>query len=164
MSSESRLSNLFTSIINTGWAPDEGESLNDYVAKFPKEFLKTYDNIKPDSDGFMFINQDRFHESFAQDVDPTEADIMAIVQKPVNQSIFGEKSGPPARKQLPTWYQVSENDRMIYPDTERLSAERMDAYTISLNSSHASLVSHPDEIAELILNATKGRTLAIEMI
>ncbi|MGH9953971.1 MAG: alpha/beta fold hydrolase [Nitrososphaeraceae archaeon] len=138
------------------WAPDEGESLNDYVAKFPKEFLKTYDNIKPDSGGFTYINQDKFRESFAQDVDSTEANIMAVVQKPANQSIFGEKSGPPAWKQLPTWYQVSENDRMIYPDTERLFAERMNATTLSLNSSHASLVSHPNEIAQLILNATSG--------
>ncbi len=140
------------------WAPDEGESLNDYVAKFPKEFLKTYDNIKPDSGGFTYINQDKFQESFAQDVDPGEASIMAVVQKPANQSIFTEKSGPPAWKQLPTWYQVSENDRMIYPDTERLFAERMNATTLSLNSSHASLVSHSQEIAELILNATKGST------
>lgn len=99
-----------------------------------------------------------FPGAFAQDVDPTEADIMAIVQKPINQSITAEKSGSPAWKQLPTWYQVSENDHMIPPDAERKFAERMNATTISINASHASLVSHPDEIASLILNATKGRT------
>jgi pimeloyl-ACP methyl ester carboxylesterase len=113
---------------------------------------------KPDSGGFIFISQDKFRESFAQDVDATEAEIMAVVQKPPNQSISEEKSGPPAWKQLPTWYQVSENDRMIYPDVERRFAERMNATTLSLNASHASLVSHPDQIAELILNASKGRT------
>jgi pimeloyl-ACP methyl ester carboxylesterase len=59
-------------------------------------------------------------------------------------------------KQLPTWYQVSENDRIIPPDAERLFAKQMNATTISLPSSHASLVSHPNEIAQLILNATKG--------
>lgn len=141
-----------------GFAPDEGELLNDYVKTWPKDFLKTLDNVKPDSGGFSFINQEKFRESFAQDVDGTEADILAVAQKPPNQSIFAEKSGPPAWKQLPAWFQVSENDRIIYPDAERNFAKRMNATTLSLNSSHASLVSHPDEIAELILNATKGST------
>lgn len=90
-----------------------------------------------------------------QDVDPTEAEILAAVQKPFNQSIGLEKSGPPAWKQLPSWYQISENDRLIPPDIQRSYAERMNATTLSLNSSHASLISHPDEIADLIINATK---------
>jgi pimeloyl-ACP methyl ester carboxylesterase len=139
-------------------ALDEGESLNDYVKTSPKDFLKTLDNVKSDSGGFLFINQEKFRESFAQDVHGTEVDIMTVVQKLFNQSIFAEKSGPPAWKQLPAWFQVSENDRIIYPDAERNFAKRMNATTLSLNSSHASLVSHPDEIAELILNATKGST------
>ena len=120
--------------------------------------MKTLDNVKPDSGGFLFISQEKFPEPFAQDVDGTEADIMAVVQKTPNQSIFAEKSGPPAWKQLPAWFQVSENDRIIYPDAERNFAERMNATTLSLNSSHASLVSHPNEIAQLILNATKANT------
>lgn len=83
---------------------------------------------------------------------------MAIVQKPFHQSILGEESGPPAWKQLPTWFQISENDRIIPPDTERQFAERMNATTVSLNSSHASLVSQPDEIANFILDiANEGR-------
>jgi pimeloyl-ACP methyl ester carboxylesterase len=80
---------------------------------------------------------------------------MVIVQKPFNQSIFAEKSGPPAWKQLPTWYQISDADHMIPPDVQRMFAERMTT-TLSLNASHASYVSHPTEIADLILNATKG--------
>jgi len=140
-------------------APDEGETGNDYVKTWPKEFIETgVGSVKPDSGGFLFIAQDKFHELFAQDVDGAEADIMAAIQKPPNQSMFAEKSGPPAWKQLPAWFQVSENDRVIYPGAERNFAERMNATTLSLNSSHASLVSHPDEIAQLILNATKGST------
>ena len=136
------------------FAPDEGQSLSDFVdaTKLPKDFLIS------DSGGFTYINPAMFPGAFAQDIDPTEADIMAIVQKPINQSISAEKSGPPAWKQLPTWFQISESDHLIPPDTERLFAKRMNATTISINSSHASLVSHPDQIAELILNATKGRT------
>ena len=99
-----------------------------------------------------------FVGSVAPDVNPTEADILAAVQKPFSTSILAEKSGPPAWKQIPTWYQVSENDRASPPGLERLFAKQMDSTTMSLPSSHASLVSHPNEIAQLILNATKGVT------
>ncbi|HEX2472892.1 MAG TPA: alpha/beta hydrolase, partial [Nitrososphaera sp.] len=81
-----------------------------------------------------------------------------VSQKPFNQSIFGESSGPPAWKQLPTWYQVSDSDRMIPPDTQRMFAQQMNATTISIDTSHSSYVAHPDEIAQLILNATQGST------
>lgn len=146
--------NVMGLVYVAAFAPDTGQSLGDFVdaTKFPKGLLI------PDSGGFLYINSTQFHNSFAQDVNSTESSIMAAAQKPFNQSIFTEKSGPPAWKQLPTWYQISENDRMIPPDVERSFAERMNATTISLNASHASLVSHPKEIAELILNATKGST------
>src|SRR5215207_3119211 len=130
------------------WALDEGESISSFVdpSKYPKELFLV------DSGGFMYINPEIFRENFAQDVHPAEADLMAIVQKPFHQSIFVEKSGPPAWKQLPTWYQISDADRMIPHDVERMFAERMNATTISVNASHASYVSHPDEITQLILN------------
>ena len=136
------------------FAPDEGQSLSNFVdvTKFPKDFLIL------DSGGFAYINPDMFYGAFAQDVDATEAHIMAVVQKPFTQSIFTEKSGPPAWKQHPTWYQVSDSDHMIPPDAQRLFAKQMNATTVSINASHASYVSHPNEIAQLILNATKGST------
>jgi pimeloyl-ACP methyl ester carboxylesterase len=134
------------------FAPDEGQSLSNLIdiTKLPPGFLQF------DDGGFAYINPAMFHDGFAQDVPAAEADIMAIVQKPINQSILAEKSGPPAWKQLPTWYQVSESDRVIPPDLQRTFAEQMNATTLSLNASHVSLVSHPDEIAEFILNATQG--------
>jgi pimeloyl-ACP methyl ester carboxylesterase len=135
------------------FAPDEGQSLSTFVdpANFPKELFM------PDSGGFIYLNPAIFRENFAQDVDPTEADIMAIAQKPFNQSNFVAKSGPPAWKQLPTWYQISESDHMIPPDVQHTFAEQMNATTLSLNASHASYVSHPNEIADFILNATRGK-------
>ena len=101
------------------FAPDEGQSLSSFVdpAKFPKDLFVV------DSGGFIYLNPEAFRENFAQDVDPAEADLMAIMQKPFNQSIFMEKSGPPAWKQLPTWYQISDSDKMIPPDVERMFAE-----------------------------------------
>ena len=136
------------------FAPDEGESTGNFVdvTKLPPGLLVF------DSGGFAYLNPKMFHEAFVQDANATEAEILAVVQKPAHQSLLTEPSGPPAWKQLPTWFAVSENDRIIPPDTERMFAQRMNATTISLNSSHASLVTHPDEIAELILNATKGVT------
>ena len=133
-------------------APNEGQSLSNFVdiKKFPKDLLII------DSGGFAYINPAMFAGAIAQDVNPTEADILATVQKPFSTSILAEKSGPPAWKQLPTWYQVSENDRASPPALEHMFAKQMNATTISLPSSHASLVSHPNEIAQLILNATKG--------
>jgi hypothetical protein len=67
---------------------------------------------------------------------------MAATQKPTSQSILSEKSRPPAWKQVPICYQVSENDDMIPPDAEKMFAKQMNATTISLPSSHASPVSH----------------------
>jgi pimeloyl-ACP methyl ester carboxylesterase len=136
------------------FAPEAGESTGNFVdvAKLPPGLLVF------DSGGFAYLNPKMFHEAFVQDANATEAETLAVVQKPAHQSLLTEKSGPPAWKQLPTWFAVSENDRIIPPDTERMFAKRMNATTISLNSSHASLVTHPDEIAELIPNATKGVT------
>jgi pimeloyl-ACP methyl ester carboxylesterase len=134
------------------FAPDEGQSLGTFVtpAMLPPGILIA------DSAGLTYINPDMFHDAFAQDVNTTEADIMAIAQKPFNQSIFGEPSGPPAWKQLKTWYQISDSDHMIPPDTQRMFAQRMNATTISIDTSHASYVAHPDEIAQLILDAAGG--------
>lgn len=138
----------------SAFAPDEGESAVNFVpvASLPPGLLVF------DSGGFAYLNPEKFHEAFVQDANATEAETLAVVQKPAHQSLFTEPSGPPAWKQLPTWFEVSENDRIIPPDVQRKFAQRMNATTISLNSSHASLVSHPDEIAELILNATKVST------
>jgi pimeloyl-ACP methyl ester carboxylesterase len=135
------------------FAPDEGQSLSDFVnpANFPKELFLM------DNEGFIYLNPEIFWENFAQDVTPEGANLMAIVQKPFNQSNFVAKSGPPAWKELPTWYQISDADRMIPPDVQRTFAQQMNATTLNLNASHASYVSHPTEIANFILNATKGK-------
>ena len=138
----------------SAFAPDEGESAVNFV---PVESLPP-GLLVIDSGGFAYLNPQMFPQAFAQDVNTTEAEILAAVQKPAHQSLFTEKSGPPAWKQHPTWFEVSENDRIIPPDAERMFAQRMNATTISLNSSHASLVSHPNEIAQLILDAARGST------
>ncbi len=147
-------SNVTGLVYLAAYAPAQGESLLDLgnnTADLPAN-LFTIDN-----EGFMLMNPDLIHEWFAQDVNLTEVDIMAAVQKPVNLSTVEEKSGPPAWRQLPTWYQISENDRVVPPDLQHFFAESMNATILSLNASHFSQISQPDEIAGLILNATNGK-------
>jgi pimeloyl-ACP methyl ester carboxylesterase len=137
------------------FAPREGISLSTFH-NVPKEF-----EGKPvlifDKGGFAYINPAIFHDFLVQDVDQAQAKVLAVVQKPANISgLFNVKSGPPAWKQLPTWYEVSQDDHVIPPALERMFAKQINATTIALPSSHTSLVSHPTEIAQLILNATKG--------
>ncbi|HZE78941.1 MAG TPA: alpha/beta hydrolase [Nitrososphaeraceae archaeon] len=136
----------------SAFAPNEGQSLSNFVdpAKLPKGFSIL------DSGGFIYVNPELFGQVLAQDIDPAEVKVIAAAQKPYNQSIATEKSGPPAWKQLPTWYGVTENDRIVPPAAQHMFAKQINATTISLPSSHASPLSHPNEVAQLILNAAKG--------
>jgi pimeloyl-ACP methyl ester carboxylesterase len=139
-------------------APDEGENATHLVQKLPNanELLQSFlENIYTDNAGLSYFNPDKIQERWAHDIDAVEASILGVVQKPTNLSGTSEKSGPPAWKNLSTWYQISENDRLIPPEIQREYAERMKATILSLNSSHMSQLSHPDQIADFILNATK---------
>jgi len=137
------------------FAPDEGETPGGiFGMRAPPPGAA---NIRPDKDGFLWVDPDKFRESFCQDVDETEALVMAVTQKPIAASCFGDKSGPPAWKVKPSWYQISANDRMIPPETEQWFAERMKPQkTITLQASHASMASHPDEIVALIEEAANA--------
>jgi pimeloyl-ACP methyl ester carboxylesterase len=85
---------------------------------------------------------------------------MAAVQKPLAASIFGDKVTQAGWKSKPSWYLVSENDRMINPDLERFMAKRIGAKeVVSIPSSHASLVSHPSEVAKLIMDAANATAI-----
>jgi pimeloyl-ACP methyl ester carboxylesterase len=136
------------------FAPNEGQSLSNFIdlSKLPNDLL-IFDN-----GGFAYINPTMFQGAFAQDINLAEAAIMAAVQEPINQSVLGEKSGPRRGNNCQLGIKFSEGDHMIPPDAERLFAKQMNATatTLSINSSHASPVSHPNETAQLILNATKG--------
>src|SRR6476646_10385411 len=134
------------------FAPKEGQSQGNFLGTPAKGFAIV------DSVGFIYINQTIFGPALAQDVDPAQAKIVAAAQKPYNQSILAEKSGPPAWKQLPTWYQVSENDHAIPPAVERMFAKQINATTISLASSHVSPLSYPNEVAQFILGAANNLT------
>ncbi|MCF3946699.1 alpha/beta hydrolase [Acidiphilium sp. AL] len=133
------------------FAPDEGDSLGSI---FGRQASPSGGNIRPDKDGFLWITPNKFRESFCQDLNETEALVMALSQKPIAARCFDDKSGPPAWKVKPSWYQISANDRMIPPESEKWMAERMNPKkTITLQASHASLASHADDIIALIEEA-----------
>jgi pimeloyl-ACP methyl ester carboxylesterase len=104
----------------------------------------------PDANGFLWIERDGFAKAFAADVDSVEASVMAAVQRPLSANSFTGKSGPPAWKYLPSWYTVATDDQMIPPQAEELMAKRMGATVRKVAYSHAAMVSHPKEVADLI--------------
>lgn len=145
-------SNVVGLVYVAAFAPDEGETPGGIFGL--REAPPGAAIIQPDADGFLWLDVDQYHAQFCPDVDATEALIMARGQKPIAGQCFADPSGPPAWKVKPSWYQVSENDRMIPPDTERWFVERMQPRnSISLKASHASLASHPAEIVALIEEA-----------
>jgi pimeloyl-ACP methyl ester carboxylesterase len=145
------LPNVVGLVYVAAFAPDAGEALAQINEWQPAAGVA---NVEPDSDGYLWIKQDKFHESFCQDLSSDEALVMAVTQKAPVGSTFGEPVSSPAWKKKPTWYQVSTDDRMIHPDSERRMAERMNPRSkIELDASHASLASQPTAIVDLIEEA-----------
>ena len=103
-----------------------------------------------------WLPQDDFVNHFAADVDPVRAAVMHAVQQALAGSTFTDVMGVPAWKSLPSWYLVATQDQAIPPDAERLFARRMGATTIEIPSSHVAMVSHPDQVAELITTAAQA--------
>lgn len=135
-------------------APDAGE---DYTA-----LAKNYPT-PPASAGIVFdgdegrLTEAAFLHDFAGDVPEAKAKVLYAVQQPFHKALLTGKTTHAAWRSKPSFYAVSTEDRTINPDLERFMAKRMGATTIELKSSHVSLISHPQEIADLILQAAGQR-------
>ena len=135
------------------FAPDAGDSLGSIGARAAPPPGAA--SLRPDKYGFLWIDPEKFRDNFCQDVEESEALVMALTQKPIALRCFTDTSGPPAWKNKPCWYQISANDRMIPPETEAWMAERMrPKKTITLQASHASLASQGAAIVDLIEEAS----------
>jgi pimeloyl-ACP methyl ester carboxylesterase len=148
--------NIVGLVYLAGPALDEGESLKSILARrAPPEGAA---NIRQDKYGFSWIAPEKFHETFCHDLDDeTESLVWALTQKPMATRCFEEKSEAPAWKVKPSWYQISANDRLIPTETEKWMAERINARkTITLQTSHGSIATHPDEIVMLIEEASSA--------
>ena len=131
-------------------APDAGEDFVALSQKFPAGAARA--GIQ-EHDGFTKLSEDAFLKYFANGVKPEQARELYAVQWPTAASIFAGRTTEAAWHSKPNWYAVSKNDYTINPDLERFLAKRMNATTIELDAGHLSLVSHPKEVANLILQA-----------
>jgi pimeloyl-ACP methyl ester carboxylesterase len=131
-------------------APDAGEDYTALAEKFP---------TPPASAGVIFdgdegrLSEEAFLRDFAGDLPEAKAKVLYAVQWPFHKALLAGKTTHAAWRSKPSYYAVSTEDRTINPDLERFMAKRMGATTIEVKSSHLSLISHPDEIARLILEA-----------
>jgi pimeloyl-ACP methyl ester carboxylesterase len=132
---------------------DEGESIGALLAAGPPTPALAHLDI--DSHGFAWLPEDDFVKHFAADIDPVRARVMHAVQLPLAVSTLQDVMGVPAWSSRPCWYLVATDDQAIPPDAERHFAARMDAATIEVPSGHLAMVSHPDEVAQLVETAAK---------
>lgn len=131
-------------------APDAGEDYTALAKTFP---------APPASAGIVFdgdegrLSEEAFLRDFAGDLPEAKAKVLYAVQEPFQKALLTGKTSEAAWRSKPAFYAVSTEDRTINPDLQRFMAKRMAARTIEVTSSHLSLISHPDEIARLILEA-----------
>jgi pimeloyl-ACP methyl ester carboxylesterase len=144
-----------------GFAPDAGETCFALAGKFPGSMLgETTLRPVPRSDGTtdLFIIRDRFHELFCPDVPAPRATRMAVSQRPATQEALVEPSGErPLWKEVPAWFLVGDDDRIIPAALQHYMADRAGARrTIEIpGASHGAVVSQPDAVVELILEAAR---------
>ena len=131
-------------------APDAGE---DYTA------LANTFSTPPATAGIVFdgdegrLSEDAFLRDFAGNLPQAKAKVLYAVQEPFHKALLTGKTTHAAWRSKPSWYAVSTEDRTINPDLQRFMAKRMGAKTIEVKASHLSLISQPDTIANLILEA-----------
>jgi pimeloyl-ACP methyl ester carboxylesterase len=133
-------------------APDAGEDYTALAKRFP---------TPPASAGIIFdgdegrLNEEAFLRDFAGDLPDAKAKVLYAVQEPFQKALLTGRTRQAAWRSKPSFYAVSTEDRTINPDLQRFMAKRMGARTIEVKGSHLSLISHPDEITGLILEATQ---------
>jgi len=132
-------------------APDSGEDYAALAARFPAPPAST--GIIYDGDEGRLV-EDAFLRDFAGDLPTARARVLHAVQQPFKRALLAGRATQAAWRSKPSFYAVSTEDRTINPDLQRYMAKRMAARTIEIRSSHVSLISHPREVAGLILEAS----------
>lgn len=143
--------NVAALVYIAAFAPDTGESVNTLIADPPPGAPVL--PILPPQDGFLFLDRDKFHASFAADIPAELAAFMADSQVPWGVDALGGTISEPAWRSKPSWYLVATDDRMIPPPAQRSMAERTGATTVEVAGSHSVFLSQPAAVAELIEQA-----------
>jgi pimeloyl-ACP methyl ester carboxylesterase len=137
-----------------GFGLDEGESIGALLAQGP--FGPALAHLDIDQQSFAWLPEDDFVNHFAADVDPVKARVMYAVQQPLHWSTLEDVMGVPAWKALPSWFLIADGDQAIPPDAQRQFAARMGATTIEVPTNHVAMVSHPDEVLNIITTAAEA--------
>jgi pimeloyl-ACP methyl ester carboxylesterase len=146
-------SNVIGLVYVAALAPDAGEGSGDSLEHCPHKISMP---IHTDDAGRKWIDADGYAQAWAGDLDIAEARALAAVQRPIATQSFTDKVTQPAWRAKPSWFQISTNDNAQCAEVQRFMAKRMGATTIELSASHASPLSHPDEVAKLIMDAAKN--------
>lgn len=133
------------------FAPSENQSANELLKDYPQP--EWFPSAIVDSGGVMTLPPDAISHFFAQDLPVAETSIIAATQGSVFVRAFDDKVTETAWSSKPSWYIVAANDRMINPDIQRATAEKIGATTIVLQSSHVPMLSQPKEVADIIFAA-----------
>jgi pimeloyl-ACP methyl ester carboxylesterase len=139
---------------------DEGESIGALLDQAPAGSSPALAHLDVDEHSFAWLPEDDFVNHFAADVDPVKARVMFAVQQPLHWSALEEVMGVPAWRSLPTWFLVADGDQVIPPDAQRQFAPRMGATTVEVPTNHVAMVSHPEEVLQLIRTAAEAMPAA----
>ena len=150
--------NVKSLVYAAAFAPEEGENANELAGRFPGSTLGKSLRPVPLADGSidLYIQPNKFHQQFAADVAADQADLMAATQRPATDVALNEHfAGTPAWKSVPSWFVLAELDQNIPVALQHFMAERAQAREITeiKGASHAISVSHPQEVADMILRA-----------
>jgi pimeloyl-ACP methyl ester carboxylesterase len=143
--------NVAALVYIAAFAPDKGESVNTLIADPPPG--APVPPILPPQDGFLFLDLEKFHDSFAGDVPAGDAAFMADSQVPWGVGALGGAITEPAWRTKPSWYLLTTEDRMIPPPAQHFMSERAGATTVEVAASHSVYVSQPAAVADLIKRA-----------
>src|SRR5580765_8251065 len=142
------------------FAPDAGESVNTLLGTFPTDGPQP--PILAPVEGFLFLDREKFHHSFAGDLSAQQAMFYADSQVPWGVDALGGTISEPAWRSKPTWYLITTEDLMIPPDAQRTMSERIGATVSDVDASHSVYVSQPTAVADLIKQAAAATTAAKE--
>ena len=146
--------NVAALVYIAAFAPDKGESVNTLIADSPPD--APVPPILPPQDGFLLLDREKFHESFAGDVSADLAAFMADSQVPWGVDALGGTISEAAWRSKPSWYLITTDDRMIPPPAQREMAARAGATVVEVAASHSIYVSQPAAVAELIEKAASA--------
>ncbi len=145
-----------------GFAPDEGEALQDIEADSRDSVLTTalvqlrYPTGEAETGIELAIDPEKFHDAFAADVSEEQARVMAATQRPISSLGFSEPTATPAWKSLPSWAVIPTGDRAAGSDVLRTMAQRAGATVVEAEGSHVIMVSQPKVVTEVVQQALRA--------